>query len=405
MESPLEDGHLSNYSSSSDDEGTGDIDAFLISIESKLRGKFSSLELCKSIQSHKSLTHASKQQNYSSRKYLRLLAQSFEQMGKPIKLRVLISLLCLDFFALKKKNGTNKVEKAIYDMIELAEDDDDEWVKILAGVIKGTLYYDISENRNKNENENENEDKNVKETISINCQGKAAKKLLDKTCNSIIKDILNHAVTVNTLAENLAIEDNDDNDENPDQAKETDIKIDRTVADLAPLFAPLRYSLLSPTNLRKILPESFDNFHFVTNEEADILKVDAREEKIKAEEERKDLEKKLEQEKRLEELKKKEQARRVSSQDVKTAPLGRSAAGRGSVGGRSRLNGRRGAIYGRGNMASRGNLGIRGKSLDSSRGASFMRAPTRPNTGKNLPSRSNLLVRLAVVFHLPFHLN
>jgi len=343
-------------SSSSDDEIQEDTDAFLFSIESKLRSEFSSLELSKSISS----SHQSK------KRYIRLLSKTFEQMAKPIKLRVLVALLSLDSFQVSPKH-----QKRIQDIFISAEGDDDQWVRILAGMIQGTMY--VSQNEEKHDEQ-------------YSYDG-AALKLLEKTCNSVLKDVEHHGMTVSALRNEFASKEEESNES--DTEMNPNIKSDRLVADLAPLFAPLRYSLLSSKDLHSIMPECYDNDHFVPDMNASILKVDEEQEQRKAEEERKEMIKKLEQERRLEELRKKKKREMPTSSMQKTM-VGRGGRGRIMAGRGAMMRGRGTPSAGRGKIAGRGKRG-----LDSSGGSSFMRAPKKTMVGKPGMARGSLGVGLS----------
>lgn len=433
MRSPLLD-DTDGYQSSDDDEIIEEhIDNFLINVESKLKSNFTSLELCRTILTGSSLLSVapfssmgskSSKNNASPKRNLKLILKAFDQMAKPIKLRVLIALVCLDTYSpgIQKSTATyNKVQSCIWDILDKAENDKDQWVSILAGIVKGEIFYSMTDNGSASgasEEKNEiSSEQSKKELLISSCRGEKSEKLWKRCCSTILKDLQKHAAQVNDHAVDLENE-NDDNE---------DVQYNRATADQAPLFVPLRYTLLSSKGdlssssnrngdeendgkyTSIFLPKSFEHNHFVANMDADILAIDEREDEARTLEEQKEIEKK--------ETLRKEREMRKQAQSATTStmkPLGRSSINNKTSLGRSGFTGGRtgrmggemmakGRGLGRGRMAGMMSGLGRGR-IGTSNSSSFMRAPQRLKTGRGSLGVSISCTRLLSSIFFSFNL-
>jgi len=199
---------------SSTNEETSDLDAFLVSVEAKLRGPFSSLDLTKAV-------NTTALRESSPREYLEQVLMVLPRMDKVVQVRVLIGMLGLD--------PSDEIDDVVYNILTGAEKEHEEWVRAVAGLVRGIMFEGGDGSRD-------------------SCRGEDAKQLLAKTC----KDILNRvsAQEMNGL-------------------------------DFDPLFVPYYYSLLNPDTLQAVAPDTLKNTHFKLNEEAEILNVDERNEEQK----------------------------------------------------------------------------------------------------------------------------
>ena len=110
-------------------ESQEDLDTFLTSIESKLRGPFSSLDLAKAV------TTTALRGSLTPREYLQAIAKVIKRTDKVIQSRMVIGLLGLD-----PSKDTND---EIYSILEQAQDDDsEEWVRVISGLIQGIMFQD-----------------------------------------------------------------------------------------------------------------------------------------------------------------------------------------------------------------------------------------------------------------------
>ena len=241
-----------------------DLDLFLTAIESKLRGPFSSLDLTKTV-----TTAALRGNNVSEVQYLQQIAQVLNKSEKIIQMRVLIGLLGLDpepemneviFSLLRQAQG--KGEDTM-DREDLTEEEKlaqryEEWVRVVSGLIQGVMYKKDDNDETKN-------------------YGEEAQGLLDATCDEVMKQI-----------EKLAqqVERQQEEEEDDEEKTSSDIDTSLKAADVDPMMAPYRFSLLNPKMLKDSLPEALEpNPHFAVNEDVDVLNMDAKQEEIKAQEE------------------------------------------------------------------------------------------------------------------------
>ena len=242
-----------------------DLDTFLLGIESKLRLPFTSLDLSKTIQ-NSNLSSADSHVTTPDI-FLKNTLLAFNRMAKPIKLRILVTLLCIE--------GCNQEQDLkVVEVLDMAENDEDEWVRILAGIVRGKMYYEIDDSTTNGSRKSSRS----KETDS----------LLKKTTEGILKECLVHAAE----AEKQAREAGDDSGEEREEGEEEEGNISmeeiQFLQDRAPLYVPFKYCLLDPEKVRCVLPESFENIHFTVEQNADILKVDKQKEERQAEDERKE---------------------------------------------------------------------------------------------------------------------
>ena len=192
-----------------------DLDAFLVSVESKLRAPFSSLDLTKAV-------NTTGLRQSSPRDYLEQIQQVLPRMDKVIQVRVLIGLMGLD--------PSDEIDDVVYNILSDADKVHEEWVRAVAGLIRGIMFEDGDGSRKF-------------------CRGEDAQQLLEKTSQDILERIG---------------------------------KQERDGTDLDPLFVPYYFSLLDPKALEEVAPEAMYNPHFLVNEDADILNIDEHNEKQKS---------------------------------------------------------------------------------------------------------------------------
>jgi hypothetical protein len=198
----------------STNEETSDLDAFLVSVESKLRGPFSSLDLTRAVNS-------TALRQSSPRGYLEQILLVLPRMDKVVQVRVLVGLLGLD--------PSDAFDDVVYNILSSAEKEHEEWVRAVAGLVRGIMFEDGEGSRD-------------------SCRGEDAQQLLEKTCQDILDRVSRQ---------------------------------DKEGTDLDPLFVPYYYSLLNPDILQGVAPDAIYNPHFQVNEEAEILNIDERNENQK----------------------------------------------------------------------------------------------------------------------------
>ena len=199
----------------STNEDTTDLDAFLVSVESKLRGPFSSLDFTKAV-----TTTALRQS--SPREYLERIQEVLPRLDKVVQVRVLVGLLGLD--------PSHEIDDVVYNILTSAEKEHEEWVRAVAGLVRGIMFEDGDGSRD-------------------SCRGEDAQQLLEKTCQDVIERVSDHE--------------------------------GKGGIDLDPLFIPYYYSLLNPDNLQSVAPRAMENPHFLVNNDAEILNYDEHNEKQK----------------------------------------------------------------------------------------------------------------------------
>lgn len=260
-----------------------DLDAFLTSVESKLRGPFSSLDLAKAI------TTTALRGSLSPKEYLKMIAQVLPRTEKVIQLRVLIAMLGLDPTTTlnnHNKNDTNSNEEEdmddqIYQLLTQAQESPayEEWVRTVAGLVRGIMFTEANHSNDESDNndhpkEEEDDDDN---TLHSPCRGEEAQSVLDKTCQEIIKHV-------------------QELEEYTRRKVEEEQASSLWMADREPMFAPYRYSLVNPDLLAQVLPECFgttttksQDSYFQVRREAAMLSQDQEMETQKAQEESKTL--------------------------------------------------------------------------------------------------------------------
>jgi len=297
-----------------DDE---DLDAFLVLIESRLRADWTSPDLSRIIASQGSTSSRSGSGNAlttlpsgnpsSPSKFLRLIKKVFHLAAKPIKLRSLMSVLGLEsdrnvssssaqssFIGASYPTSSyddpcgdlvgKKTDKDIWDLLRKAELDDEMWVRVVAGILRGLMFKSSFGN---------GDAEPVNTYTDSPCRGKTAEEELQKITNEIIQSVreaAKEATADKEDAKRSILKQNNDESHN----LSLDGKEEETLAtyligkDSCPSFAPLRYSLLPADTIRHILPEADDNPHYKANMDAPIFKIDAEIEEKRAEEESKD---------------------------------------------------------------------------------------------------------------------
>ena len=289
--------------SDSDSVGDEDLDAFLVLIESRLRADWTSPDLSRIIASQgtssrgtgNALTTLPSGNPSSPSKFLRLIKKVFHSAAKPIKLRALMSVLGLesDRAVLSSSSSSltestligasshvmsqdesdvdldgKKMDKIIWQLLQKAENDDEMWVRVVAGILRGMMFKSSSENANNEKVEAVNHYENT------TCRGKTAEEELTKITNEIMQSVRDTAKEANANLQDAKKSHN-----------EASVLVGK---DCCPSFAPMRYSLLSADTIRSVLPEADNNLHFKANMEASIFKVDAEIEEKRAEEESKE---------------------------------------------------------------------------------------------------------------------
>lgn len=289
--------------SDSDSVGDEDLDAFLVLIESRLRADWTSPDLSRIIASQgtssrgtgNALTTLPSGNPSSPSKFLRLIKKVFHSAAKPIKLRALMSVLGLesDRAVLSSSSSSltestligasshvmsqdesdvdldgKKTDKIIWQLLQKAENDDEMWVRVVAGILRGMMFKSSSENANNEKVEA------VHHYENTTCRGKTAEEELTKITNEIMQSVRDTAKEANANLQDAKKSHN-----------EASILVGK---DCCPSFAPMRYSLLSADTIRSVLPEADNNLHFKANMEASIFKVDAEIEEKRAEEESKE---------------------------------------------------------------------------------------------------------------------
>jgi hypothetical protein len=209
-----------------------DLDTFLTSVESKLRGPFSSLDLAKTVSTR------ALRGSLSADEYLDRISQVLSRSDKIIQMRVLVGLLGLD----PEQETDREIDKVLTQAQEAPLHE--EWVRVIAGLVQGIMFQDENDTRSR---------------------GEEAKERLEKTCTEIIR-------RVRALEQETEVMEDD-----PSRL---------TTADVDPTFAPYRYALLNPSFLEATLPETQSHEHFQVHQDADILLIDRKQELAKEQEEK-----------------------------------------------------------------------------------------------------------------------
>ena len=395
-------GTINDHDDDDHDLQDEDLDAFLLLIESRLRADFTSPDLSRTIASQGTsstrggagssgaATTALPSGNPSSpSKFLRLIGKVIDRASKPIKLRALMSVLGLESDRIIENNNSSqqnsnsmggysrmlqkktsaieldeqKTDLIVWKLLDRAEKDE-EWVHVVAGILRGIMFRsgDINDILNVSSSES-----------TITCRGKAAEKQLNKISNGILEGIRNSSVegtkkserAKSKLLQDEKSQANEDGEVTPQKQQEDEARLKSLLIknDACPTFVPYQYSLLSPQTIKTTIPEIDTNSHFISKMDVDIFKVDAEVEEKRAAEEGKEMQ-----------LQKQRSATAMSSNN--------NNAGRGGgvtgVGGRTNGANSNTAIMAgrmRGRFSNLGGRGGRGGAVDTA--ASLLR-PNRP---------------------------
>eukprot|EP00531_Pseudo-nitzschia_arenysensis_P012203 CAMPEP_0116129452 /NCGR_PEP_ID=MMETSP0329-20121206/7931_1 /TAXON_ID=697910 /ORGANISM="Pseudo-nitzschia arenysensis, Strain B593" /LENGTH=686 /DNA_ID=CAMNT_0003623719 /DNA_START=161 /DNA_END=2222 /DNA_ORIENTATION=+ len=185
------------------------LDSFLTTIESKLRGPFSSLDLAKAVStaalrqsSQIGSSNAHDNSNDPAREYLNNLSSVFNRTNKVIQCRMLIGLLGLNDMRTNKndassnnnadsKNTNQYLTPEILRILhETQEGSNEDWVRTTSGLIEGVMF------RTNNGSDNGN--------TRESCRGKEAASTIRETgtevCEKVESQIQNVAGHTNTRA-------------------------------------------------------------------------------------------------------------------------------------------------------------------------------------------------------------
>ena len=259
---------------------TENLDLFLSLIESRLRADFTSIDLSRLISSQGvssrgggAVSALPSGEPSSPSKFLRLIRLVFHRAAKPVKLRVLMSVLGLDSDAIKSSSlqVEDTTDSIVWSLLEQAEQDDAKWVRVVAGILKGILF--TRENHPMQD---------VHSFSDPACRGRTAEEELRK----LTETIFNAVKEAHSTGRKVLTKAEADCPENDKQARLNSLLLCK---DACPSFVPYRYSLLPPETIKAIIPEVNANNHFSTNRNASIFKVDADVEQKRAEEEGKEL--------------------------------------------------------------------------------------------------------------------
>jgi len=288
-----------------------DLDAFLLLLESRLRADFTSPDLSRTISTQGTGAGAAASAlpsgNPSSpSKFLRLIGKVFHRAAKPIKLRALMSVLGLEPDRFIEKNGSSlqgnsigysgmqnkepldlekrKTDSIVWELLSKAEQDDEQWVRLVAGILRGIMF--CSANEIDHVLYATSNDSSTKLTAS--CRGKAAQKQLRKITEEVLQSLQKSSVEASKQLEKITTKmqtkSGDVGDESENIIRSLLIK-----KDACPTFVPFHYALLSSGSTQSIIPEIMDNSHFSPNMNVDIFKIDAEVEEKRAEEESKEM--------------------------------------------------------------------------------------------------------------------
>lgn len=205
-----------------------DLDAFLTTLEQKLRAPFSSLELAKTVESMRR-----KSAHVTAADYLDRLSQVLHRTDKITQLKSIIGLLGFD-------PGEEHDVQADLILNQTQERADfEEWVRVISGLVQGIMFVEEGEEDPRS------------------CRGEEARELLEKTCQRIL-----------------------------DRVHDLERASGRDAREADPCFAPYRYALLNKDLLQRVIPETASHSHFQINEDAEILHMDAKMDAMKAQEEK-----------------------------------------------------------------------------------------------------------------------
>ncbi|KAL7471863.1 hypothetical protein ACHAXS_012170 [Conticribra weissflogii] len=362
-----------------------DLDAFLLLLESRLRADFTSPDLSRTISSQGTGVGAAASAlpsgNPSSpSKFLRLIGKVFHRAAKPIKLRALLSVLGLEPDRFIEKNGSSlqvnsygysgmrnnepldleqkKTDSIVWEFLSKAEHDDEQWVRLVAGILRGMMFCSVNEI----DHLPNSTAPDLSTTLTATCRGKAAQKQLRKITEEILQGVQKSSVEASKKLEmvktKMQKKSGEVGDESENRLRSLLIK-----KDACPTFVPFYYSLLSSKTTQSIIPEITDNSHFSPNMNVDIFKIDAEVEEKRAEEEAKEMQLQTKSSAAL------NADESLNGQSARVAPGGR---GNGRAPSDAIMAGRM-----RGRFANLSGRGARGGSTDTA--ASLLR-PSRPGT-------------------------
>ncbi|KAL3798821.1 hypothetical protein HJC23_004609 [Cyclotella cryptica] len=298
--------NLASDSNHDDDRDLDDenLDLFLSLVESRLRADFTSTDLARLIASQgvesragggsssaASSTLPSGNQSSPS-KFLRLICRVFHRAAKPVKLRTLMSVLGLESDRMIdgassvqttpeqcRNREERKTDNIVWKLLEQAEEDDEKWVRVVAGILRGIMF------KSGASNELGSEVEDVNYYADPKSRGKTAGRELRKVTEAILNGV-KEACSNGTQELSKAQSTYDGSDTTQQKAELESLLIGK---DACPTFVPYRYALLSPETIKSIMPEVDVNNHFSANMNASIFKVDAEVEEKRAEEEGKEL--------------------------------------------------------------------------------------------------------------------
>lgn len=304
-----------------------DLDAFLVLLESRLRADFTSPDLSRIISSQGTSSSSANRGGgtallstlpsgnpSSPTKFIRLIYKVFTKAGKPIKLRSILSVLGLDDDATIErdaiKNSSNngissfatttnfnkddsnelqdrKTDEVVYRLLTKAEEDDEKWVRVIAGIIKRIMFSKPSDASSTTTKEMSNEKKESE-------SDKQLRKIITNILSSINKTAIQAEQLYNEaklkLYKQIDEESTDEIEVQQKQSAATNTLSTYLIgSDLYPTYVPLRYTLLPPSTIKSIIPNVNTNVHFTSNMNANVLKVDAEVDAKRAEEEGKEM--------------------------------------------------------------------------------------------------------------------
>ncbi len=219
-----------------------DLDTFLTTMESKLRGPFSSLDLAKAV------TTNALRGSHTPKQYLQNVSKVLARTDKVIQARVLIGLL-----GLEANDGDTNNE--IFHILQQAQEapTHETWVRTTAGLIQGIMFQEETD-VNAHAHANTESIEATHFAFHRSCRGPEATQLLDQLCDEVCTNVRS------------AQERSSENGGKPSHCP-----------DLNASFVPFRYSLLPEPFIQALMPEcSYEskNPHFQVNTKASILLVD-----------------------------------------------------------------------------------------------------------------------------------
>ena len=200
-----------------------DLDAFLTSVESKLRGPFSSLEFARAVHTH-ALRGGTVVQ------YLKNLSTVLARTDKVIQSRILIGLLGLETKEIQTSSQSQgAVTRELHRILQQAQTSPthEQWPRIVAGLVQGIIFV------NNNIDDNEDDTNETSTEFTRPCRGAEATEHLTTLCEDVCSTVLSALVG-----------DNDGKHNNNNHCP-----------DLNASFVPYHYSLLPPRLVQLLIPE------------------------------------------------------------------------------------------------------------------------------------------------------